>query len=289
MLLCADFTDKNNSLHAEAKAIFACSENKGHGMKRIESKTNPIYRSCKNLLSASGIREEGKILVAGRKIVPEYLKRDDLRASALLISDPKDIEKLSFKSSLDVFWLKGDLFKELDEAGTHFPLLVLDAPKLPVHDLTRPPRGLEVVLALSNPLNMGAALRACEAFEAQSITLLKECAHPFLPKVLRASSGSSLMVNLGLGPSITELKDRDTMTMTALDKFGENLFDMKWPADVRIFLGEEGRGVPPELNFKQKISIPIKAGMDSLNAVSAASVALFSYRNAHRSMVKRSI
>ncbi|OFZ10917.1 MAG: hypothetical protein A2Z20_03405 [Bdellovibrionales bacterium RBG_16_40_8] len=247
-------------------------------MKRIDSRTNPLYRSWKGLLTSAGIKKERSLIISGRKLVPEYLARDDMRLKCLLVSEPKDVELLSFKKHLDVVWLKKDLFDELDEAGTHYPLLIADAPSLLDADLAKPPSGLEVVLALSNPLNLGATLRSCEAFGVSNAILLKECANPFLPKVLRSSSGSALKVKLSLGPSITELTSQDTKMMWALDMIGENLTKVSLSSNLRLFVGEEGRGIPNNLQFFKKISIPISAEMDSLNALAAVSIVLYEYR-----------
>jgi TrmH family RNA methyltransferase len=228
-------------------------------MKRIDSATNPLYRTWKTLLTGKGIKEEGSLIVAGRKLVPEFLEGSGAKIQALVIFDPKDVEKLAFQRKTDVFWLKSSLFDELDEAGTHFPLLVMKAPPVDTADLTEAPKGLEVVLALSNPQNMGAALRSCEAFGVRRVIILEECAHPFLPKVIRASSGSSLRLNLSRGPSAAKLTPDMTELMTALDLEGDDISKTTFTKDIRIFIGEEGRGVPAG-NFAKKVCIPSKRG-----------------------------
>jgi TrmH family RNA methyltransferase len=250
-------------------------------MKQITSRTNPLYRSWKNLLAAKGIREEKSLLISGRKLVPEFIAAPDYRPQALIVSDPKDVEQLAFKKDLDVFWLAKDLFKELDESGTYFPLLVVEAPPLAEATFNSAPKGLEVLLTLSNPQNLGAVLRSCEAFQARQVYLLKECAHPFLPKVIRSSSGSSLRVPLQLGPSIQNLPESVSSTLTALDMHGENLATTQIEKNIRLLIGEEGQGVPKNLKFHKTLSIPIKKNMDSLNASVAASIALYAYRSMH--------
>jgi len=258
-------------------ADFSLKNNKLGVMKKIDSPTNPIYRIWKSLLNARGIKDEQLLIVHGRKLVPEFLEDSGAKIEALIISDPKDVEKLSFQSKTEVFWLKKTLFDQLDEAGTHFPLLVMKAPQQPAANLLQKPSGLEVVLTFSNPQNMGAALRSCEAFSVNRVILLEECAHPFLPKVIRASSGSSLRLRLERGPSVTKLTPEMTAHMTALDLQGDNLMKTKLPTNMRLFIGEEGRGVPAG-EFAQRLHIPIKQSMDSLNAVAATSIALYAAR-----------
>lgn len=250
-------------------------------MKRIDSRTNALYRSWKTLLTAKGIREEGAILISGRKLVPEFLASSEFRLKYLIVSDPSDVEKLQFKNTLDVIWLSKDLFDEIDEAGTHYPLLVVEAPQIPRALLERPPQDLEVVLSMSNPLNLGAALRSCEAFQTSHVILLKECANPFLPKVLRSSSGSSLRIKLSSGPSIHDLNVKEASQMSALEKSGKNLNTTRFDKNLRLLVGEEGQGIPENFKSKNSFSISIKSGMDSLNAGVATGIALYSYRTQH--------
>ena len=185
-------------------------------VKRITSRDNPTYRRLVSLLNSTGIKKHGEFLLSGRKLVSEFLPREpqgkpsDLKAIIIAENHDELLEQLpaataaaqNTAKSLPVIALPKDLFAELDTHGTHFPLLWGVAPEIPAARLSEPPRGLELILALANPLNLGAALRSAEAFSVNQVVLLKECAHPFLPKVLRASSGSALRLNLRSGPSI---------------------------------------------------------------------------------------
>jgi TrmH family RNA methyltransferase len=139
-----------------------------------------------------------------------------------------------------------------------------------------PTEGLEVLAGLGEPSNLGALIRNCEAFGA-SLVLLKECAFPFHPKVIRASSGSVFRVKITQGPSILDLKEN----LIALDKEGLNIKDFAWPQNARLLVGEEGRGIPEGLKSSTNIQIPMSGRVESLNAVAATSIALFHYRLRH--------
>ena len=54
----------------------------------------------------------------------------------------------------------------------------------------------------------------------------------------------------------------------------------QWPKDVRLLVGEEGPGLPP-FSFGKRIAIPMTESVESLNAVAAASMALYAYRVQH--------
>lgn len=243
-------------------------------MRKIQSSTNPNLKRWKSLLDGRGIRKNNQFLLSGHKLVPEFLKTHPERFVEILTDDGAKLQDLPLKRSISSYEVPKALFKELDIFGTNAPLLVGTAPELPLADFNRPPEGLEVVCALGNPLNLGTLLRSCEAFDVKKVILLSETASPYHPKTLRASSGSALKVKLERGPSLQEL---DT-NLVALDYGGEDLSQFMWPQYVRLLVGEEGQGVPPHLKRKIKVSIKTKASLESLNAVAATSIALYSYR-----------
>jgi len=249
-------------------------------IKPIESRSNPIFRDLKSLLESSGLKKSHKFLLSGRKIVPEFLSETSARSLVTYAGGPE-----VSAGRLQTLLLKKELFEELDVLGTHYPLLVGETAAIPELNLTEAPRGLELVLALSDPLNLGAALRSAEAFEVSQVILLAECAHPFLPKVLRASSGSALRVPLAFGPSIKTLTATAAQTLTALDNSPAAIQLSRWKPqkNLRLLIGQEGQGMPATMTPAQTIAIEMKDGMDSLNAVAATSIALYAIRERLRS------
>ncbi len=242
-------------------------------MKSIQSAQNPAFKTWASCLESRGIRKFGHFLLSGRKLVPELLKSHSELFVAAIFSDKQDPEQIQVPSKIESFILPDRLFQELDPMGTHFPLLVGKVPEIPEANLKEAPLGLEVLCALGDPSNLGSLLRSCEAFGVKKIILLEESANPFLPKAIRASAGSSLRIQFSSGPSI---KDLDT-DFVALQKEGTNIQDFKWPKNSRLLMGEEGLGVPAHLKPQHSISIPIHSEVESLNAVVASSIALYSY------------
>lgn len=236
----------------------------------IASRYNAQFKELKSILEPKGAKKAGKVLVSGRKIVPEMMNA----ALAVIAEDGAWPESL--KQEKKIVWLDHALFRDLDVFGTHFPLLLCPLPEMPAWTES-PPAGLELVLSLQDPANLGAVLRSAEAFGASRVVLLKECAFPFHPKSIRASSGSCFRVPLLQGPS---QKDFSDAAAVGLDPHGTPLTEFAWPGDCRLLVGEEGQGLPPAFTGK-KISIPMTPKLDSLNATIAASIAMFSYREQH--------
>jgi RNA methyltransferase, TrmH family len=233
----------------------------------ISSRYNEQFKELKSLLEPKGAKKAGKVLVSGRKIIPE-LVHSALVAIAADDEWPTDLERAG-----KIIWLDRSLFRDLDVFGTHYPLLVLPLSDLPVWE-PQPPTGLELVLSLQNPSNLGAVLRSADAFGVKKVILLKECAFPFHPKAVRASSGSCFRLPYCEGPSLKEYRDDPTI---GLDMNGMALNEFEWPLDTRLLIGEEGQGLPSGFTGA-KVAIPMRQGLDSLNAGIAASIAIFSYR-----------
>lgn len=244
-------------------------------IKEVTSDSNSYFKILESLLHSKGIKKEKLILVSGKKVVPEVLNGDfeveNLVFSEALAHEAEELAQ-QFEVSQGVK-LSSPLFKVLDESGTHFPLLVLRAPSIPVFSEVKD--GLNVFLGLSDPSNLGAALRSLKAFEAAQVVLLKECAHAFHPKVTKTSSGMNLSSPLASGPSIEDLNLESAI---GLDMSGEPLSQFSWPKKSCLVLGEEGRGLPAHLKENSKLlRIEMNPQVESLSAPIALSIACYSY------------
>lgn len=254
----------------------------------IESAQNPSFKLWDGLQDGRGIRKAGQFILAGRKTVPEALARWPGRFTALIAAEEGRAEGraegqadgLALPPDLHRYRLPKPLFDRLDLSGTGFPLLVGTVPDMPAADLSAPPRGLELICALSDPNNLGALLRSAAAFGVSRVVLLEEAAHPFHPRCLRAASNAVFALDLAKGGGWDTL-DAAAGPLLALDAGGEDMAAFPWPRDLRLVLGEEGRGLPAGLAVR-RLSVPTTGAVESLNATVAASVALFSWFSATR-------
>jgi TrmH family RNA methyltransferase len=238
-------------------------------LMEITSRQNVRFKDWLSLLEARAIKKSARALVSGPKLVDEFL-RDRAEAVQECLAPLKSAAPRAVKT----FFLSAPLFKELDVLGTGSPLLVVETPGVSEW-VIEPPRGLQLIVALSDPGNLGALLRSAEAFEAARVVLCEESSSPFLPKVTRGAALANFRVPLARTGSIRDLRVEGGF---ALDMRGEDIRGFKWPRDLYLVLGEEGRGLPEGLAVT-KIKIPMAGHVESLNASAAASIALFSYRS----------
>lgn len=251
-------------------------------IKRIESRDNPRARLWASLLTPRGLKKNGQFILAGRKTVPEALIAHPHLFETLLVTSTRELTGWKLPPDLEVIEAGSALFQELDASGTGFPLLIGTVPDMPLIDLAIAPRGLELVCGLSDPSNLGALLRSAAAFGVSRVILLEESAHPFHPRALRAASNGQFAIELTRGPSLDTLtRNASTISgpMVALDAGGTELARFVWPENVRLLLGEEGLGIPPQLDVA-RLTVPTTGAVESLNATVAASVALYAYHSA---------
>jgi TrmH family RNA methyltransferase len=260
-------------------------------MQKIESPSNPKLKVWQDCLTNAGIKKHGLAVVGGRKVVSEIAKsqmhpgkptsNSAYPAVTILLCDEHDPHLLPPTGSLPVFVLRKDLFKELDTSGTHFPLAVLHAPEIPTGDLAQAANGLELILPLSDPQNLGAAIRTASAFFISKIFITAESANPYLPKVSLASAGTNFQMQYF---RLSDLKnvawDKNPSPIAALHMDGTAIHKFKFEKNMRLLVGSEGSGLPDNWREKgsQLISIPMNPNVESLNAVAAASIAMYAHR-----------
>jgi len=245
-------------------------------VKRIESADNDLFKLWSRLNESSGIKKSGLYLLGGPKLVGEALSLHPEWVDTLIVKDLNEVPA-KLPEKVRPVHLHPRLFDQINALGTPGPLLTLKYPALQSWPRETEPRGLELFLALQDPGNLGSAIRSAVAFGVTKIVLLKEAANPYLPKAVKAAAGALLKANMETGPSILELSPSDRIYV--LDPNGSDLNDFDWPKNLRLLIGEEGRGIPNNL-VQKNLSLRIETSeqVESLNASSALSIALYSFR-----------
>lgn len=250
-----------------------------HNEQTITSKDNPLFKKLRLLLSAKGIKEHKLFFLMGDKLIKEFTKtkNKNFKVHLVVCSD-----KYTAKFPFNTITLSQELFNELDVLGTHYPLFVLEADDFPTIDLKQKPEGIEVVLPVGDPRNLGALARSAVGFGINKIILTQEACHPFLPHSVKASAGAVLKAEFyTAGLKTNELPV--TGENFALELEGADIASQKWPKDLRIWLGEEGPGLRLESEQMKKmkfITIPTHS-IESLNASVSAAISFWEIKK-HR-------
>jgi TrmH family RNA methyltransferase len=234
-------------------------------------------------LQKKKIRDEKRFyVIEGDKIVKEHLLAR--RKLNLLVAKPEFLSSLSQDEKSLIGDFEKVTFYELRKISTlvtpHNAVAVV-----PIPDSIRKFRDIfgELAVALESvqdPGNLGTIIRAAAWFGIKDIVCSENCVDLYNPKVIQASMGAILNVNVtytDLSLFLTEaLKKKLPVYGMMLN--GESIYTASVNRKGIIFLGNESKGISDNLQqyITKRLSIPkfskTKAGIDSLNVGMAASV-----------------
>ncbi|MFC1573944.1 TrmH family RNA methyltransferase [Candidatus Latescibacterota bacterium] len=243
----------------------------------ISSPENSRFKCWKSLLGRRGIKRYGKALVSGSKIVLELMRIHPEIVDGCLFSERNILPLSSFLSETQKYRLTSDLFRELDVYGTGYPLLLVNIPAIHAFDPDSPHVGLSLLIPFQDPVNVGAVIRSAVAFGIRKIVLLKEAAHPYHPKSIRAGGTAVFLVSYSSGPSIHDIKQLP-FPVVALSSDGIPVSRFTFPGTCALLPGIEGPGLPGDITPDYMVSVPIDPEIESLNAAVAVSIVLYEYQ-----------
>lgn len=144
---------------------------------------------------------------------------------------------------------------------------------------------IQIVLdGIQDPGNLGTIIRLADWFGIRQIICSHDTADLYNPKVIQASMGSFLRVNVVYTDVEEYLKNSNSENI-GTDMDGKNLYHFPFPEKFNLILGNEGNGMRPETEklLTEKITIPrFGKSTESLNVSMAAGIILgqiFSARN----------
>lgn len=161
-------------------------------------------------------------------------------------------------------------------------------PELEERDLrvtSYPPDALVVMLdGITDPQNLGAAVRAAEAAGAHMLIARKRRAAPLSAAAMRASAGALFHLPLARVPNLSRtidlLKDRGFFVVGLDHEAPTTIHDAEPPGrPLLLVLGAEDEGLSRLVreSCDLLVSIPMVGRTASLNAASALAVGLFGY------------
>ncbi len=135
-----------------------------------------------------------------------------------------------------------------------------------------------VLDGIQDPGNLGTIIRLADWFGIEEIVCSEDTVDVYNPKVIQASMGSFLRVNVIYTDLIGFLKNTDVQII-GTDMEGKNLYQTTFPEVFYLVLGNEGNGMRLETEklLNQKISIPRfgkSKQTESLNVSMAAGIVL---------------
>lgn len=218
------------------------------------------------------------VLVRGRRHRPQSLLLDERRVESLagLLADLDD--------DTPVMTAPRAVLDAIAGFPLHRGILAIGAkgePESPEALLARAPDDAVVVIAMgiANHDNIGGLFRNAAAFGAHAVLIDAGCCDPFYRKALRVSVGHVLSVpharlEAGVDPvALAAAHGFETLALTP--QAAERLIDVRPRGRTAILLGTEGPGLPADVIARARgVSIPMAAGVDSLNVATTSGIVL---------------
>jgi RNA methyltransferase, TrmH family len=248
-------------------------------------------------LQKKKIRDEEKLyVIEGDKLVREFL--DAQIAFSCLVAKAEFIKSLPANKLSLISEMEIATYEELKQISTlktpHNAMGIIPMPERKLN-ITEIFKELSIALdSLQDPGNMGTIIRAAGWFGIKNIICSKNSVDVYNPKVIQASMGALLHVNVYY-TDLTEfliIADENNIPVFGSVLDGESIYTYQLEKTGIIVFGNESKGISDDLLplITNNIMIPrfsmAKPGIDSLNVGMAVSVVLSEFKR--RSQVRAS-
>ncbi len=251
----------------------------------ITSLSNPWVKYARSLHQRRARYRERAFLVEGPRIIADAL---DAGATprAMFIAPTRardqfdDVIETARSRSARVLLVAEHVFDQLTDTITPQGIAaVFPFPDLPVVVPDGEPPLLLLVDRLQDPGNLGTLLRSALGAGAHAVYLSPGTTDPFAPKVVRAAAGShfKLPIKWVRWDAPEELLMRCSQRLAATPRARRQYDEVDWTSSATVLIGSEAHGLSDAAMAiaTDQIAIPLRGGLESLNAAVAGSIILF--------------
>lgn len=231
----------------------------------------------------------------GRNVVQETLRAGRWPILELMISDTaepaarSDLFAIADARQIPTLVVTESRLTELCRTGEHqgFAARMPPFPYLSAESLlaTLPPEGCVAVLdRVQDPFNLGAIIRSAAALGIAGLVVGERAQADISSQVVRSSAGAVNQLPMARVASLTafveNLKQRGMQILGASERATQCVFEADWTRATAILIGNEGRGIDPQLQemCDALVQIPMSGSVSSLNAAVAASLFFYEMR-----------
>lgn len=239
--------------------------------------TKPRARREEGLFVAEGLRETALALDAGFEAVQvlfdpactpveqvdELFRRSRFPEPGLVAVSTAVFEKISYRSGIPnvlvLFKLRNLLSEKI--ALPHNPLVL-------------------VLEAIEKPGNLGAILRTADAAGVNAVLVCDPATDLYNPNTIRASLGALFalpVLTLGSEAALSWLKERKVLVYATHLEASRSVYSCDLTGPAALVMGAEATGISRFWidNADERIVIPMKGKVDSMNVSAATAILLF--------------
>jgi RNA methyltransferase, TrmH family len=263
----------------------------------LTSLQNPLVKQIRKLHTAKYRRQEGLFLLEGTHLIEEaaFAKWP---MKVLCFTAAWQAKESALLETLQTQGIRCELVSPevlLSMATTINPdgvVALARSHSKPNHTLFSI-QSLGLVLeTLQDPGNVGTILRTAAAAGVEGIWLDRESVDLESPKVLRASAGAWFRVPTAHSPDLpAQVRDYQTQgfqVVATTPKADLDYWAVDYTQPTLVLVGNEGAGLSDALIAAAtlQVSIPLSAGIESLNAAIATAVILYEAKRQRSPMMR---
>lgn len=233
-------------------------------IKFIQSLTRQKYRKEYNAYLVEGDKNAREWLTSGAHILQVAGTTAWLEEHSHLINRHPEAEVIACEAF--------ELEKVTALQTAQMVVLVVQMP--PVFSFDQPVGQWALYLEkIQDPGNMGTIIRTADWFGIHQIWCSPDCVEIYNPKVVQASMGSLLRVNIAeIEPAAFLSKNKRPIYAAVLN--GEDIRPLQGAEYGTIAMGNESKGLSPEMAAaaSHRLMIPGSGGAESLNVAVATGI-----------------
>ena len=255
----------------------------------ITSRRNSIVQRVRAVARGAHAAPAGLCFVEGVRLVEEWL-RSELAADAILVGErlgSTERGRALLKAIEDAGHLyhsvADGVLDSISNVRHHQSIAAaIHTPSSTLAEVMAAPCPLVVALVgLQDPGNVGTILRTAHAAGAHGAVVTAGGVSPFNAKCIRASAGSALHLPLVAGVTFDDFeaacRGRGLQLLACCPSGGTSYLDADLTVPAALVFGQEGAGLPQQIERRcdHVVSLPTRAGVDSLNVAASAAVLLY--------------
>jgi RNA methyltransferase, TrmH family len=256
----------------------------------ITSHANPTVASVRSLQKRDHRAEERAFVIEGKRLLADALAAGVVPRLVLVRAGGADLLPRDLPPDVPARLVAPPVFDRLSEVVTPQGVLAV----VPFPDLAVPAAAVPLVLILDrlrDPGNLGTLLRTAAGAGATEVALTPESVDPFNPKVVRAASGAHFRIPIRelTAEAAAELRTRVPLRVATRADAPLPYDRLDWRGPAAVIVGSEAAGVGAATAglATAEASIPLAAGVESLNAAVAGAVVLFEAARQRRATESR--
>lgn len=247
--------------------------------KIVRSTQNPLIQRARAVLAG---KVESAIALQGDRLVDDAIRARVVPEVVLVAHDREERARELLDRRIDVRVVDAELLQRIGTLKTSPGILAIArAPdEYDLSGMRIDARAVLLVVAgVADPGNLGALARAAEAFGAAAFVVVAGGASPWNEKALRGSMGSLLRVPVATSASAesvaSALAQRSVRCVRAATRGGTDPRSYASEGPIALWISGETGELPAIAERFDALTIPMRAGPESLNVTVAASILLY--------------